>query len=156
MIDMKLKRKPALILSWCFVLLCMVIIFYYSHQTAELSSETSRGLIKMIFEKFGIEFSSHFIRKAAHAIEFGGLCLAFNIAYFVLFFKFSPFVSLVSTVFYASTDELHQYFIQGRACQVRDIFVDFCGALLVTAAVSVIYFAFKSVMKKREVQKCQF
>lgn len=156
MIFMTAKRKTALILTWGFVLFCMALIFHFSHQNASDSSETSSGLIKEIFYFFKIELSSHFIRKTAHAIEFGGLCFAFNLAYCATFLKFSPFVSLASTVFYASTDELHQYFIEGRACQLRDIFVDFCGAVLVTAAITVLYLIYKSYKEKRGVKNVSF
>lgn len=71
MINMNIKRKIALVITWGFVLLCMVIIFSYSNQIAELSQEVSDGWIKKIFETFGVELSSHTIRKLAHATEFG-------------------------------------------------------------------------------------
>lgn len=149
------KRKTALALTWGFTVFCMIIIFYYSHQTASVSSETSSGWIQKILNTFGIELSSHFIRKTAHAIEFGGLCFAFNMSYAASYLKYCPFISLISTVLYASTDEIHQYFIVGRACQVRDVFVDFCGAVLVTLVLSIMYFIYLIIKSKREVTKCQ-
>ncbi len=145
---MTVKKKTLLFSAWCFVLFCIAVIFYFSHQTAELSSQTSNNLLKLIFERFGIQLNAYVIRKSAHAAEFGGLCLAFNIAYYFSFSKYAPFVSLASTVFCASADELHQYFVIGRACQVRDVFVDFCGAVLVTAVITVIYFLIKMLIKK--------
>ena len=30
---------------------------------------------------------------------------------------------------YAVTDELHQYFVPGRSCQVKDVMIDSSGAL---------------------------
>lgn len=151
MIKMIKNRKTALFLTWNFTLICMIIIFCFSNQTATDSSEMSGGLIKIISELFGVELSSLIIRKTAHAIEFGGLCFAFNMSYFASYLKFCPLLSLISTVFYATSDEIHQYFVDGRACQVRDVFVDFCGALIVTAVISVIYFAYLKFKSKREV-----
>lgn len=153
---MNIKRKIALVITWGFVLLCMVIIFSYSNQIAELSQEVSDGWIKKIFETFGVELSSHTIRKLAHATEFGGLCFAFNTAYAATYLRFCPLLSIISTVFYASTDEIHQYFIEGRACQLRDVFVDFCGAAAVTLVLSIIYFIYIEIKKKREEKICQF
>lgn len=155
MINMTLKRKIALFVTWGFTVFCMIIIFYYSHQIASVSSQTSSGWIKRLFEAFGIELTSHFIRKMAHAIEFGGLCFAFNMSFASSYLKFCPLLSIASTVFYASTDEVHQYFISGRACQLRDIFVDFCGAALVTISLSIMYYIYLKIKTKREVRKCQ-
>ena len=151
MIDMMKNRKTAIFLSWSFTLICMIIIFCFSNQTATDSSETSGGLIKLISELFGVELSSLIIRKSAHAIEFGGLCFAFNFSYFASYLKFCPLLSLISTVFYATSDEIHQYFVDGRACQVRDVFIDFCGALIITVVISVIYFVYIKIKSKREV-----
>ena len=148
---MTAKRKTALILTWGFVLLCMAVIFYLSHQIASDSSETSSWLTIKIYDLFKIELSTYFVRKTAHAIEFGGLCFALNLAYFASFLRFSPFVSLASTLFYASTDELHQYFVEGRACQLRDVFVDLCGAVIVTAVIIALYLIYKRYKEKREV-----
>lgn len=154
MIDMNKKdkiRTSALIISWAFTVFCMIVIFCYSNQTATDSENTSNGLIKTLFDMFGIELGSHFIRKLAHSIEFGGLCFAFNMSYAATFRKYSPFVSILSTVAYATTDEIHQYFVDGRACQLIDIFVDFCGAAAVTLVLTIFYYIFKRYKEKREV-----
>ena len=126
------ERKIKIALCWCFVAVCMIIIFYYSSQVASVSSETSEGWITRILKTFGINLSTHFIRKTAHALEFFGLCFAFNLAYRFTFGYFCPLVSFLSTMFYASTDEIHQLFVEGRACRAYDLFVDGCGAAVMT------------------------
>lgn len=151
MIDMDKKRKIALIITWAFTVLCMIIIFSYSNQNSTDSAQTSDGLIRNLFDIFGIEMASGFIRKAAHAVEFGGLCFAFNLSYAATFMKYCPWLSVVSTVFYAATDEIHQYFINGRACQLRDVFVDFCGAMAVTLVLTLIIYFYKRYTEKSEV-----
>ena len=30
---------------------------------------------------------------------------------------------------YAISDEIHQYFVPGRSCEIRDVFIDLCGIL---------------------------
>ncbi len=150
------KRTVCLILSWGFTIVCMIIIFLFSGETAEVSSSQSGGLIRRILDTFGIELSQHFIRKTAHALEFCGLCLAFNLAYGFTFLKHCPLISLSSTVFYAATDEIHQYFIDGRACQLRDVFVDFCGALAAVVFCAVVYYIYIKITDKREEKICQY
>lgn len=39
-------------------------------------------------------------------------------------------VSWIICTLYAGTDELHQYFVPGRACSLRDVCIDSAGALL--------------------------
>ncbi|MBQ1935757.1 MAG: VanZ family protein, partial [Clostridia bacterium] len=31
---------------------------------------------------------------------------------------------------YAVTDEIHQHFVEGRSCELRDVLIDAAGALL--------------------------
>lgn len=38
-------------------------------------------------------------------------------------------IAMTISVLYATSDEIHQYFVPGRACQFRDVLIDSCGAL---------------------------
>ncbi len=67
-----MKRK----VKWCLLLGWMIVIFLFSHQTGQQSSESS-GLVEKLFSIFpflpdqilGVEL--HFlIRKAAHFTEY--------------------------------------------------------------------------------------
>lgn len=50
----------------------------------------------------------------------------------------SPYiVTFLITVIYSVTDEIHQYFIPGRSCELRDVLIDSSGAL----AAAVVLFA---------------
>lgn len=151
------KRITAITLSWLFAVICMIIIFSFSHQTASVSSETSGGIIQKILDWFGITISQHIIRKTAHALEYFGLCIAFNLAYGFTFFKFCPWLSFFSAAFYASTDEIHQFFVDGRGCQLRDVFVDSCGAMTAVAFCTIAYILIIKIHnKKSEERTCQF
>lgn len=149
------KRRCYIILSWLFVAVCMGIIFFYSRERALDSQQTSNGLIALIERFFNYRFTSHFIRKTAHALEYFGLTLAFNLAYGTSFKKFSPLISLLSSVFYSATDEIHQFFVEGRACRASDLLVDFYGTLAMSVLLVAAYFVFKKILEKRG-KKCQF
>ena len=149
------RRKIYIALSWTFALACMIIIFYFSRERAADSSETSNSLIALIERLFNYRLTPHTIRKTAHALEYFGLTLAFNLAYGTSLNRFSPLLSLLSSVFYSGTDEIHQYFVEGRACRATDLAVDFCGTLAMTLILCVAYLIIKKSMEKRG-KKCQF
>ena len=69
--------------------------------------------------------------------------------------KFSPIISALSSIFYSATDEIHQYFVEGRACRAGDLLVDFYGTLIMTAILVITYVIFRKIMKKRGKQ-CPF
>jgi VanZ family protein len=73
------------------------------------------------------------IRTAAHFLEY----LVFGVFTFQLSrvsVAQKPFdtvwIPIAFCSFYALTDEFHQYFVPGRAMQLIDWVVDFCGILL--------------------------
>lgn len=137
----KSKRRTALLLiSWAAVVLCCAVIFALSHETASVSSGKSNGLISLLLERFGIVVSSHTIRKTAHALEYCGLALLLYHAYFQSFRKVQPLLTVLTAVLYATSDEIHQYFIAGRACQLRDVFVDFVGAAVGVAVCTAVWY----------------
>ena len=149
------KHKIAIILSWLFVAVCMIIIFYFSRERAVDSEETSNSVIEFIVRLFGYRLTPHTVRKTAHALEFFGLTFAFNLAYGSTYMKFSPILSALSSVFYSATDEIHQYFVEGRACRAGDLLVDFYGTLIMTAILVIAYVIFRKIMEKRGKQ-CPF
>lgn len=126
---MTTKRKIYTAISWILLAVCMGFIFYMSSRVATESQAMSDGLLKRISDLIGIEFSSFFIRKTAHALEFMGLAmLSFNAVYSTWEVKLTPIVAFLITAFYAASDEFHQIFVEGRACQLRDFFIDCSGA----------------------------
>lgn len=75
-----MKKRLAIFLSWSLVVLCMIVIFNFSSQKSEISSETSGRTLKIVMtiinplikdlpdsEQFNIKEGIHvFIRKTAH------------------------------------------------------------------------------------------
>lgn len=149
------KRKFFIFLSWILVVACMVTIFMFSAQPANTSSESSDACIQWIYDLFGIRLSQHIVRKTAHALEFCGLCLLFNLAFGVTTLKFRPLISFILTVLYAVSDEIHQIFVDGRACMFKDVLIDSGGATVCIIILSIVYLIYKKHCGKRG-KVCQF
>ena len=126
------------------LLLWMILIFYLSGQTADLSDELSEastgriaGLLSLILRNADIETIASFlmeyiayIRKAAHVFEYLilGILASMNCDEFLKSRTFQ--VSLVFCFIYALSDEFHQLFIAGRSGETADILIDTCGAFI--------------------------
>lgn len=149
------KRKFLIFLSCILVVACMVTIFIFSAQPANTSSESSDACIQWIYDLFGIRLSQHIVRKTAHALEFCGLCLLFNLAFGVTTLKFRPLISFILTVLYAVSDEIHQIFVDGRACMFKDVLIDSGGAAVCIIILSIVYLIYKKHCGKRG-KVCQF
>lgn len=146
---MTTKRKIHIGISWVLVIICMGIIFALSAQVADDSQELSDSFIRKIFETFGIVIESDLIRTIAHCLEFMGLSvLLFNAIYVTWFLKLTPIIAFLGTTFYATTDEIHQIFVPGRAFQISDILVDSTGALIGVTASFVILKIILSIKKR--------
>ena len=146
---MTTKRKIHIGISWVLVIICMGIIFALSAQVADDSQELSDSFIRKIFETFGIVIESDLIRTIAHCLEFMGLSvLLFNAVYVTWFLKLTPIIAFLGTAFYATTDEIHQIFVPGRAFQISDILVDSTGALIGVTASFVILEIILSIKKR--------
>lgn len=138
-----------LCLSWILVAACMALIWSLSAQVASESSELSGGLIKRLMEIFNISVSQNVIRKTAHALEYMGLCLLFSWSYLNTFKKPMYMLAFLSSALWSSVDEIHQYFVLGRACQPRDVMIDCIGASFGILAFFVLYKIINKLHKAR-------
>lgn len=118
-------------ICWALCIACMALIFWFSSRTATESSAQSDIFVELFKSIFGDNNVTDFIvRKAAHFSEFAGLGLLFAVAFYVQFGKRKiPFALLCASA-YAVTDEVHQIFVEGRACKFTDWVIDTAGALL--------------------------
>lgn len=127
----------------------MVVIFLFSADPAEESSEKSMGIGYAVADFFVADFQEwsskermeyvekieYPIRKVGHGMEYavlGFLAMATTLLWkeknkgkWTLFF----FVWGI-TILYAVSDEIHQLFVPGRSCQITDVGIDSLGALL--------------------------
>ena len=152
------------ILLLCPAILCMCGIFLLSSETAEESSQTSGTVIHEVLTKISeeyvksspaekksiIESLQFFIRKGTHFSIYTLLAVLFYLPFSQCSFrtKTKYFFSFSYTVLYAISDEVHQTFVPGRSGELRDVFIDSCGAL---TGLLLVYFCisiYKYIRKK--------
>ncbi len=141
------------IITACLLAGWMLIIFLFSHQPANTSSQISGGfcteMMTTINEKMNLELSEDRINSIAEQMEYPVRKMAHMAEYAVLgvfaFFFFCGYenilwkdakkkkeygLAFLLAVFYAATDELHQLFVTGRAGRISDVFIDATGAAI--------------------------
>lgn len=139
---MKAKKSTLLTaISWTAVAVCMGIIFFLSSQDGSGSQSLSDNFTSFL----GLPlYFVRAVRKAAHFLEFTGLAALFFNALYRSFGRFRPFLSFFLTAAYAASDEIHQLFVEGRACRIFDFLVDCAGAAAGIAVLYLLIFLFKS------------
>ncbi len=118
--------KPRQIIFAVLSIVCMIIIFRFSADNAEESTEKSDFFVN-ILESLPIALRnnlSFIIRKTAHFSIYA--LLGFLIS--GIFFKKEIFYTLSVCFLYACTDEIHQYFVAGRSCRFQDVMIDTAGS----------------------------
>lgn len=122
------------------LLTLMVMMFCFSAQPAVESDETSGHFTTLAahtllsnLEEFDTDTQTRIIsgfafivRKTAHFCEYA--LMGFLWYLWLREKKGAPFLALGASALYAGSDELHQYFVPGRSCELRDVLVDSCGA----------------------------
>ncbi len=120
----------------------MTAIFLFSCEDSGDSSETSGNIVEIIIDVCYGDFNelliseqqsiydsiSHIIRKTAHFTAFAalGFCSSMFLG------RRGPISvkslgALIFCFLYACSDELHQYFVPGRACMFTDVLIDTSG-----------------------------
>ena len=146
-----MKRKILVGISWCAVACVCALIFYFSSQTATDSSLQSSWLIDWIDKLFGVGFTDFVVRKFAHAAEFATLGFFAAVAFgLTLKSAKKACFGIPFSLVYAVSDEVHQIYVPGRACQLRDVFIDLGGILLGTAVYLLFYFIIKRMGAKKK------
>lgn len=131
---MNRKRK---IVSWIMLISWITIIFFMSHQPGDVSSGQSDLVIK-IFEFIGIKLDSYFgdlstfiVRKISHFSEYLILyLLLYRTLCLYIDKKSAKLYTLLGVFLYACSDEIHQYFIPGRAMAFKDVMIDTFGGVV--------------------------
>lgn len=146
----------ALLLAWS------VFIFARSSKTAEESSEESAHIITLVatiidheFEKLPpdekleyIDSLQFYVRKFAHFSVYAVLgMLGAATAHF---FGLHKLTGLVYSVIFAASDEIHQYFVPGRSCELRDFLIDTAGDVFGVAFAAFLCFLLNAAKRKRK------
>ena len=164
----KRHKRLFFIISLALIFM-MALIFYFSSKPSYISSLQS-GFVTDLIIKLGLE---HLIpditgtgnleanvRKLAHMALYASLGF-FAYAFFYLVFQYKKMIklrlifalpfSLLFSLCYASLDEFHQSFVQGRGDSISDVMVDMKGAvigILVSLLAFVIYNCFRRRIEK--------
>lgn len=138
-------KKNFLRIVLCILLLgTFYIIFGFSSQDSEESGKLSSNITKFILKQVNhneieiedrqeiLERTESVIRKIAHFSIYtlvGLLLMALMSTYDIKENK-RIMISLCIGILYATSDEIHQLFIPGRAGQITDVILDSMGVLL--------------------------
>ncbi len=132
------RIRTLLLLAW------MTVIFLYSARPADISTQDSHligNLVADMAQRFNredwpdqaqqlfVENIDFYVRKAAHVTEYAvlGVLLMGCLQSFNVSMPHLGRYALIAGILYAASDELHQYFVPGRACQLRDVMIDGIG-----------------------------
>lgn len=144
-------------LIWILTILWMAAIFMLSSRPGDLSRQDSAWLLEranMTTQEEAMDIDNSkamslqmWIRKTAHVIIFGGLCMLLYASLYGYIGKSikTGLWSWIGTILYGITDEIHQYFVPGRGSQIQDIFRDGKGALVGCLIMVVIFFLIERV-----------
>lgn len=136
----KKKVRWVVLISW------VIFIFVMSNTPGDESSNQSEVIVK-ILSYLGIDLNSTFgelanliVRKGAHFTEYFILFLLLKRVNSAYNNKGFNIVILIGIVFlYACTDEIHQYFIPGRAARLTDVLIDTTGGIFAAICSSLVF-----------------
>ena len=155
------------VLSVLIIINC-ITIFYFSSQVAENSSAQSGRVVNFIAQilpsiknmqepqkTIFIEGTlTTIVRKTAH-LSIYTLLGILTMNYMITSLKGRGFYqrglsALLFCILYASTDEIHQYFVPGRSCELRDVCIDTLGAIIGIILVTIVTKLYRKINKKEE------
>lgn len=158
------KENIWLIISIILVVFWMILVFKLSGEISEVSGNRSGGVISNIIKIFNKDISDDelyhlteklqpIIRKVAHFLLYSlGGFLIYNLINIILK-KYSYIKNITISVLlgavYAITDEVHQLFVPGRSCEIRDVCIDTLGIIFGV-------FIYYAIIKIIKVIKCKF
>ena len=148
------KRIVLCVLLWLCVASLCVTIFIFSSQSAIESSEQSGTIIELFYKLFGVGFTDFFVRKLAHFFEFMLLGFFSAFAFYITFDDIKKILfGIAFSLLYSVSDEIHQIFVPGRACQLRDVLIDFSGIIVGTAIMFLLNLLFKKIWGNKKCTK---
>lgn len=123
------------------VLLCLILIFYFSSENNYESMDTTIKVSRVINVEEG---NLSILRKYGHFIEFFVLEILL-LSMFSCFIKVDFKIYIISLIFcllYAFSDEIHQLYVIGRSAQVMDVCIDFCGSIIGSILFIMVYYIY--------------
>lgn len=156
MSEYRTKNKMKIFILWGIVVLWMMLIFMMSAQVKAVSNDLSTEVTEIIIKtvekvspnsEFDLHKFNNIVRKYAHFFLYfvlGFLVLNATNKTIKVSYKKYILISIIICIVYAISDEFHQMFVPGRGPQVRDVFIDSCGAIFGIA----IYIFLKKIKSK--------
>ena len=147
------NKKVLRIMILALIILWMITVFKLSDQNGEKSSNLSRTVAMMITNnEEKADLIEPYVRKLAHLSEYMVGGSLFSLLF--LTYDFSDIkriiYSFIIGVEYATVDEIHQLFIDGRSGQVQDIFIDSLGILIGICSMMIIYKIIINILQKKK------
>ncbi|HCY44222.1 MAG TPA: hypothetical protein DHU33_02210 [Firmicutes bacterium] len=160
---LKYKDKVLIILA----IIWMGVIFMFSAQVSDESKSSSNKVTSAVVntvisikkeniseekrQKI-IEDKTFIVRKTAHFTEYfilGLILILFLQTKEKLTTKYI-ILAIIFCVLYATSDEIHQLFVDGRSCKIMDILIDTCGSSLAILGFTSIYKITTNLKKQKE------
>lgn len=160
---LKYKDKVLIVLA----IIWMGVIFMFSAQVSDESKSSSNKVTSAVVntvisikkeniseekrQKI-IEDKTFIVRKTAHFTEYFILGLIL-ILYLQTKEKLTTkyiILAIIFCVLYATSDEIHQLFVDGRSCKIMDILIDTCGSSLAILGFTSIYKITTNLKKQKE------
>ena len=139
---LNLKKIVYLIVT----ILVVMFIFYNSIQNGESSSNASTtvlNFINNIINSIGLNFKleGYFIRKLAHFVEFFTLGIFLMLTFEAFTNKIFSIIGfpMFLAIFIPVIDEYIQIYSDGRTSSVKDVLLDFFGAMIGIIIVSLCF-----------------
>ena len=130
---------------WLLAAACAGCIFWLSSKDGSQSQNMSYSVRGILMKLFGPLLNSFIVRKFAHFFEYAVLGFLIGCALFLSRKRFSPITAVICSALYSISDEIHQYFVPGRACRIFDVGVDTLGALTGTLILALIILIINSI-----------
>ena len=133
----------------------VLFIFYNSMQNGESSSEASTAVLNFIndmIKAMGLSFKleGYFIRKLAHFVEFFTLGVFLMLTFEAFTNKIFSIIGfpMFLAIFIPVIDEYIQIYSDGRTSSVKDVLLDFFGAMIGIIIVSLFFVLNKKIKNK--------
>ena len=167
-----MSRRTKIILGFIPLVLLLGLVFWFSANDSEDSSNQSKVVVKfikghvlpdlntMVSKKDDRTINrtlSHIVRKTTHFMIYAlmGVC-SFGALWFIERRKLRFFSAVTFCFIYAVTDEMHQVFVPWRSGELTDVIMGTSGSVLGSLIASVITLAVigaKALSKKGKEQK---
>ena len=143
-------RNVLAVFFWLLAAACAGCIFWLSSKDGNQSQNMSDSVRGILMKLFGPLLNSFIVRKFAHFFEYAVLGFLIGCALFLSRRRFSPITAVICSALYSISDEIHQYFVPGRACRIFDVGVDTLGALTGTLILTLIILIVNSIAMRRK------